>query len=116
MCTNIRIKIRMSSLICVKFLPYISRQSLRQTYRLASKATDWFKMNNMIVNPKKFQAIVINKKDQNDNPTEVNFVGKRINSESSILLFGLEIDSKLNFNKRISKLCNNSAGYMLLID
>ena len=34
----------------------------------ANKATNWFKMNNVIVNPEKFQAIIIDKKGQN-NPT-----------------------------------------------
>ena len=28
----------------------------------ANKATDWFRMNNMTTNPKKFQAILIYKK------------------------------------------------------
>ena len=37
---------------------------------------------------------------------------KKINSESSVLLLGLEIDSKLNFDKHISKLCNKSAGQL----
>ena len=53
-----------------------------------NKATDWFKMNNMIVNPEKFQTI---------------------NSERSVLLLGLEIDSKLIFDKHIFKLYNKSA-------
>ena len=60
-------------------------------------------MNNMIANPEKFQAIII---DKNNNPTE------KINSESTILLLGLEIDSKLNFDKHISKLCNKSAAQL----
>ena len=37
---------------------------------------------------------------------------KKINSESSVLLLGLEIDSKLNFDKHISKLYNKSAGQL----
>ena len=49
---------------------------------------------------------------QNNNPTEINIDGKKINSESSALLLGLEIDSKLNFDKHISKLCNKSAGQL----
>ena len=49
---------------------------------------------------------------QNNNPTEINIDGKKINSESSVLLLGLEIDSKLNFDKHISKLCNKSAGQL----
>ena len=37
---------------------------------------------------------------------------KKINSENSVPLLGLEIDSKLNFDKHISKLCNKSAGQL----
>ena len=50
------------------------------------------------------------KKVQNNNPTDINIDGKKINSESSVLLLGLEIDSKIDFDKHISKLCNKSAG------
>ena len=35
-----------------------------------------------------------------------------MNFESSGLLLGLEIDSKLSFDKRISKLCNKSAAQL----
>ena len=87
-------------------------QLIKDLQSEANKATDWFKMNNMIVNPEKFQAIIIDKKGQNNNPTELNIDGKKINSESSVLLLGLEIDSKLNFDKHISKLCNKSAGQL----
>ena len=34
-------------------------------------------MNNMIINAEKFQAIIIDKKGQNNNPTEINIDGKR---------------------------------------
>ena len=67
-------------------------------------------MNNMIINAEKFQAIIIDKKGQNNNPTEINIDEKKVNSESSVLLLGSEIDSKLNFDKHISKLCKKSAG------
>ena len=66
----------------------------------------------MIVNPEKIQVIIIDKKGQNNNPTEINIDGKKINSESSVLLLGLEIDSKLNFDKHVSKLCHKSAGQL----
>ena len=36
----------------------------------------------------------------------------KINSESSVLLLELDIDSKLNFVKHVFKLCNNSAGQL----
>ena len=38
----------------------------------ANKATDWFDLNNMIIKPEKFQAIIRDKKGQNNNPTEIN--------------------------------------------
>ena len=37
---------------------------------------------------------------------------RKINSESSVLLLGLEVDSKLNLDKHISKLSNKSAGQL----
>ena len=37
---------------------------------------------------------------------------EKINSESSVLLLGFKIDSKLNFDKHTSKLCNKSAGQL----
>ena len=86
-------------------------QLIKDLQNEPNNATDWFKMNNMIADPEKFQAIIIDKKGQNNNPTEINIDGKKISSESSIL-FGLEIDSKLNCDKCISKLCNKSAGQL----
>ena len=46
-------------------------QLIKDLQSEANKATDWFKMNNMIVNPEKFQAIIIHKKGQNNNSTEI---------------------------------------------
>ena len=76
----------------------------------SNKATEWFKVNNMIVNPEKFQAIIIDRKGQSNNPTKLVIDGKEINSENCVTLLGLEIDSKLSFDKHISKLCNKCAG------
>ena len=45
-------------------------------------------MNNMIVNPEKLQAVIIDKKGQNNNPTEINIDGKKMNSEGNVLLLG----------------------------
>ena len=73
---------------------------------------DWFKMNNMIVNPEKCQAIIIDKTEQNNNPTEINIDVKKSILKVVVLLLGLEIDSKLNFNKHISELCKKSAGQL----
>ena len=51
----------------------------------ANKATDWFDLNNMIIKPEKFQAIIRDKKGQNNNPTEINIDREKIIFESSIL-------------------------------
>ena len=41
----------------------------------SNKATEWFKVNNMIVNPDKFQSIIIDRKGQTNNPTKLTIVG-----------------------------------------
>ena len=66
----------------------------------------------MIVNPEKFQSIIIDRKGKEKNPIELDIDGKIIKSEDSVKLLGLEIDSKLNFEKYISSLCNKSAGQL----
>ena len=72
-------------------------------------ATQWFRDNSMIVNPEKFQSIIIDRKNQNNNPQKLTIDGKFITSTNSVTLLGLEIDSKLNFDAHISKICNKSA-------
>ena len=60
----------------------------------SNKATEWFKVNNMIVNPDKFQSIIIDRKRQTNNPTKLTIDGSEISSENSVTLLGLETDSK----------------------
>ena len=52
-------------------------QLIKDLQSEVNKATDWSKMNNMIVNPEKFQAIIIDKEGQNNNTTEINIDGKK---------------------------------------
>ena len=47
----------------------------------------------MIVNPDKFQAIIIDRKNQKNNPAPIKINDININSEKSVRLLGLEIDS-----------------------
>ena len=75
-------------------------------------ATKWFTENKMIINPEKFQAIIIDRKGQENNPKELNIDGKAIKSEHTVKLLGLEIDSKLKFESHISNLCKKSAGQL----
>ena len=68
-------------------------------------AIEWFKMNKMIVNPDKFQAIVLNKKRSDLTNTNFQVDNQVIKSVSSVDRLGIQIDDKLNFNLRISKIC-----------
>ena len=63
----------------------------------------------MIVNPEKFQAITIDRKNQKFNPQKLTIDERVITSFQNVLFLGLEDDSKLNFDEHIPKLCNESA-------
>ena len=62
----------------------------------------WFKYNEMMVNPGKFQFMILSK-----NTISKSFVinNKTIESSKSVKLFGLTIDNKLNFGIRINNIC-----------
>ena len=77
-----------------------------------SIATQWFRDNSMIVNPEKFQAIILDGKNQKNNPQKLTIDEKVITSFENVTLLGLEVDSKLHFDEHISKLCNKSAGQL----
>ena len=66
-------------------------------------------MNKMIVNPNKFQAIVLNKKRSDLANTNFNKVIKTV---SSVEFLGIQIDDKLNFNLHISKICKSAANQL----
>ena len=52
----------------------------------------------MIVNPAKFQAIVVKKNCRIKDSYPVNINNQTINSENCVKLLGIEIDSTLSFN------------------
>ena len=59
----------------------------------AEIAIQWFKGNFMIVNPGKFQAMIINRFGKMENKHEMYIDNKKITSEHSVKLLGTEIDS-----------------------
>ena len=75
-------------------------------------AIEWFKMNQMIVNLDKFQAIVLNKKRCDLTNTNAQVDNQMIKSVSSVELLGILIDDKLNFNLHISKICKSAANQL----
>ena len=69
-------------------------------------AAQWFWDNSMVVNPEKIQAIIIERKSQNYNPQRFTINEKVITFSENVTLLGLEVDSKINFDEHISKICN----------
>ena len=62
----------------------------------------------MIVNPEKFQAIVIKKNCRMKDSYDLNINNQTINSENCVKVLGIEIDNTLSFDKYISTLCKKS--------
>ena len=66
----------------------------------------------MIVNPEKFQAIVVKKNSKMEDSYPLNINDLTINSENSVKLLGIEIDNRLSFEKHISTLCNKASNQL----
>ena len=65
----------------------------------------------MIVNPDKFQSMIISsKKDLSKSVLNIN--GVELTMESSAKLLGVEIDNKLNFEKHISNICQKASNQL----
>ena len=62
----------------------------------------------MIVNPDKFQAIVIKKNCRMKDSYALNINNQTINSENCVKLLGIEIDNTLYFNKHSSTSCKKA--------
>ena len=66
----------------------------------------------MIVNPDKFQAIVVKKNCRMKESYALNINNHSINSEGCVKLLGIEIDNTLSFNKHISTLCKKASNQL----
>ena len=71
-----------------------------------NKVIDWYRANNMKVNPDKFQCIVFGNVED---PGEFVIDNQTIIPESTVKLLGLNIDSKLNFNNHVSYICQKAS-------
>ena len=76
---------------------------LRTLEKESESAIDWFRSNNMIGNPDKFQAIIMNKRRENQT------THSKIEATKSVKSLGIEIDNQLSFNQHVSKLCSKAA-------
>ena len=67
----------------------------------SNNAIEWFKRNQMIVNPDKFQAIILSRNSSQQGTYTLKFDKHEIQTSSEVTLLGIEIDNKLNFKKHI---------------
>ena len=74
--------------------------------------TQWLGDNSIIVIQEKFQATIIDRKNQKNNPQKLTIDEKVINSSENVTLLAVEVDSKLSFDEHVSKICNKSAGQL----
>ena len=72
---------------------------------------DWFKNNKMIVNPDKFQAILLDKRKSDHKNQRIIVENQNIKVLSSVELLGIRIDDKLNFNLHISNISRSAVCY-----
>ena len=70
----------------------------------SENAIDWFRSNEMVVNPDKFQSIIINRLRKIKGSYELIIDNHQIDSGNSVTLLGIEIDNKLNFEKHVRAL------------
>ena len=63
----------------------------------------------MVVNPDKFQSIIISKLGKLKESYELLIDDHKIDSENSITLLGIKIDNKLNFEKHITAVCQKAS-------
>ena len=99
------------------------KRDLNKLLRLLEKASEvaikWFSDNNMIVNPKKFQAIIINRQNRSYHNCCLTINNAEIKSKESVTLLGIATDDKLNFEKHVSTICkkaNNQLNAISRID
>ena len=85
------------------------KQALLTTLEKDSeKAIDWFRRNNMIVKPEKFQSMILKRSGNSDVHT-IEIDGNKIETTNSVDLLGIHIDNKLTFDDHIFTLCNKAS-------
>ena len=66
----------------------------------------------MIVNPDKFQAILLDKRKSGHTNQRIAVDNQNIKVVSSVELLKIQIDDKLNFNLHISNICRSAANQL----
>ena len=73
----------------------------------SKSAIHWFKINDMIVNPDKFQTMILSF-DKKEKKYDLNINNSIISSEKSVTLLGIEMSNGLNFDKQVSDICRKA--------
>ena len=87
------------------------RKSLKiiDTLELESDiAVDWFTKNERVIDPEKFQAIILGKKKSDLTNIPLTIDNQTIKSVLSVKLLGIHLDDRLNFNLHISNICRSA--------
>ena len=84
-----------------KLLEALARKSLT--------ATNWFEQNEMIVNPDKFQAIVVKRNSNMNDQYTLDIDGNGVTLDKSVKLLGIHTDHELPFDRRIFPLCRKAS-------
>ena len=66
----------------------------------------------MVINPDKFQAIILDKKKSNLTNIPWTIDNQTVKSVPSVELLGIHLDDKLNFNLHISNICRSAANQL----
>ena len=74
----------------------------------SGKGFDWLRRNNMIVNPEKFQSMILQRFWNSDVHT-IEIDGNKTEITNSVNLLGIHIYNKLNFDDHAFTLCNKAS-------
>ena len=74
-----------------------------------NKMMDWFAKNSLAANPTKFQTLLMCGNNKKVDDLNIIVENTKLESTSSIKLFGVNIDSKLNFNDHVYDMCTKAA-------
>ena len=66
----------------------------------------------MIVNPGKFQAIILDKKKTNHTQEKIKIGNNAVQVKSSVKLLGVQIDAELNVNLHIANICRSATNQL----
>ena len=75
----------------------------------SESAVNWFRNNNVIVDPDKFQSILPRKSTKKLIQEKPQINSNETEYENSVTLLGITIDNRLSFDNHISKMCNKSS-------